>query len=376
MSGDGGHGGGGHAKRRGHEEEHEEHENHERWLVSYADMMTLLMVLFIVMFAISQVDQKKFMALKTGLSAGFGSPVSMLSGADSLLQDGTSVAPDTPNLAGVAGTKLPDPAKDAAAKSASAEDWTKTAQLVDATAKAQVAAQVDTLKKAEAQLQKALQAAGMAQGATFRFNEQGLVVSIATDKVLFDSGGATLLPSGRRILDAIAPTLLKLPNQLSIDGHTDANPIHTAAYPDNWALASARADGVLRYLASTHDIPYSRMSSTSYADTEPLAPGNSAAAMAINRRVEIVVLAVVDNSAGRAIENLGNTAKATAKAVASSASTSTAGTASSSTAVHNLLGPDATSATAGAKARAAAAAAKSAAASAARSRTTRAARSG
>ena len=70
-------GGSGHGRRRGHEEEHEEHENHERWLVSYADMMTLLMVLFIVMFAISQVDQRKFMALKTGLAAGFGAPVAV-----------------------------------------------------------------------------------------------------------------------------------------------------------------------------------------------------------------------------------------------------------------------------------------------------------
>jgi chemotaxis protein MotB len=67
-------GGGGHGKRRGQHEEHEEHENHERWLVSYADMMTLLMVLFIVMFAISQVDQRKFMALKTGLAAASARP--------------------------------------------------------------------------------------------------------------------------------------------------------------------------------------------------------------------------------------------------------------------------------------------------------------
>ena len=96
-------GGGGHGRRRGHEEEHEEHENHERWLVSYADMMTLLMVLFIVMFAISQVDQRKFMALKTGLAAGFGAPVAFVNGAEKLLDPGGSVAPDTVNLAGSAG---------------------------------------------------------------------------------------------------------------------------------------------------------------------------------------------------------------------------------------------------------------------------------
>src|SRR5690349_23012994 len=85
----------------------EEHENHERWLVSYADMMTLLMVLFIVMFAISQVDQKKFNALKTGLAAGFGAPVAILTGGDALLTPGGSVAPDSVNLAGAAGSTTP-----------------------------------------------------------------------------------------------------------------------------------------------------------------------------------------------------------------------------------------------------------------------------
>src|SRR4051794_37528300 len=97
--------GSGHGKRH-IEEEHEEHENHERWLVSYADMMTLLMVLFIVMFAISQVDQRKFAALKTGLEAGFGTPVAMMPGGDAMLDPGGNVAPDSVNLAGTAaGTK-------------------------------------------------------------------------------------------------------------------------------------------------------------------------------------------------------------------------------------------------------------------------------
>ena len=81
--------------KRAHEEEHEEHENHERWLVSYADMMTLLMVLFIVMFAISQVDQRKFAALKTGLSAGFGAPVAILSGGDAAAAIRAALSPRT-----------------------------------------------------------------------------------------------------------------------------------------------------------------------------------------------------------------------------------------------------------------------------------------
>jgi chemotaxis protein MotB len=366
---DGGHGGGG--KRRGHEEEHEEHENHERWLVSYADMMTLLMVLFIVMFAISQVDSRKFMALKAGLEAGFGAPVSFVDGADALLETGTKIGKDQENLAGVAGQVNADPEKQQARQAANAAvNPEKVAELVNALAKASVKAEVDSLKKAEAQLQKALQVAGIAKGATFRFDERGLVVSIATDKVLFDSGSATLRPTGKKIIDALAPTLRKLPNQMSIDGHTDSHPISSAQFPSNWELGAARAAAVQRYLATAHRVPYSHMNHiTSFADTAPAAPGNSAAAMAADRRVEIVVLARLDNTAGRAVSQLGNT---TATGTTGTNGSSDAGTvpdpAAAGTATptetptetplptpkHNLLGPDPTPAAAHSAARTAA----------------------
>ena len=304
MSGGGDHGGGGGGgghKRGGHDEEHEEHENHERWLVSYADMMTLLMVLFVVMFAISQVDQKKFMALKTGLAAGFGAPVAMMPGADALLDVGGAIAPDAINLSGTAsgsGSKANENAPNVNPEA--------VAELVKATEKAQVAKEVAKLKNAQKQLEAALKKAGLKDAANFRFDERGLVVTIATDKVLFASGNATLTPEGRRILDVIAPTLEKLPNRLSIDGHTNSIPISTAQFPSNWELSTARATGVLRHLATSDGIPYTRMVATGFADTRPLVPGKSPAALVKNRRVEIVVLATVDDSAGRAVEKLGN----------------------------------------------------------------------
>jgi len=359
--------GGGHGKRRGIEEEHEEHENHERWLVSYADMMTLLMVLFIVMFAISQVDSKKFMALKTGLTAGFGAPVAFVDGADALLETGTKIGQDQTNIAGTAGNTSPDPEKQAAKQSASsAVNPEKVAELVNATAAASVKGEVENLKKAEAQLKKALQAAGLSKGATFRFDERGLIVSIATDKVLFASGSATLQPGGRRILDALAPTLFKMPNRLSIDGHTDSAPISSAQFPSNWELGSARADGVLRYLASAHHIPYRRMIGSSFADTVPIVAGTSARAMTADRRVEIVVLARLDNTAGRTVAQLGNstsTGSGAASGIGSPLADSTDSTGSTGSTgstdstdgsgataspsplpkpAHNLLGPDPT----------------------------------
>ncbi len=299
MSDAGRHGGG---RRRGHDEEHEEHENHERWLVSYADMMTLLMVLFIVMFAISQVDQKKFMALKTGLSAGFGAPVAILMGGDQMLDPGGAVAPDSVNLSGSNQGRTPTSMIDPQTN----VDPDAVAQLTRATEQAQVAEEVQHLKKAESELQQALSTAGLEDGATFRFDERGLVVTIATDKVLFADGEATLLPEGRRILATVAPTLRGLPNRLSIDGHTNSIPIRTSRFPSNWELATDRATGVLRYLATAQDIPVDRMYATGFADTRPLLPASNPRALVANRRVEIVVLARVDNSAGRAVAELGN----------------------------------------------------------------------
>jgi len=288
----GGHGG--HGKRRGdHDEEHEEHENHERWLVSYADMMTLLMVLFIVMFAVSQVDMKKFAALKVGLAAGFGAPVAMLHGADQLLDPGGAVAPDSVNLSG-----------DAKGDTRTANENPqvspeKVTELVNALAKASAAKEAGKLAEAKAELQQALVKAGMANGASFRFDERGLVVTIATDQVLFDSGSAVLRPEGKRILDALTPTLAKLPNKISVDGHTNSIPIHTDRYPSNWELSTDRATGVLRYLARA--VSADRMSAAGFADTRPRRKGTDSTALTVNRRVEIVVLASVDNTAGKAV---------------------------------------------------------------------------
>jgi len=293
------------AKRRHHEEEHEEHENHERWLVSYADMITLLMVLFIVLFAISQVDMKKFASLKTGLASGFGAPTEILQGGSALLDPGGAVAPDDPNLAGAAGIQRDNPNAVSSGLDAVVSPE-KVAELAKATEEAQVKEEVNNLKRARRQLRAALRKAGQRNGATFRFDERGLVVTIATDNVLFRNGKAELLPQGRRILRALGPTLLQLPNQLSIDGHTNAIPINTAQFPSNWELSGARASNVLRYLKRVEGIPYKRMTFTGYADTQPRLPSSNPRSVVVNRRVEIIVEANVDDSAGRAVEELGN----------------------------------------------------------------------
>src|ERR1044072_4722269 len=149
-----------------HAAHEEEHENHERWLVSYADMMTLLMVLFIVMFAISSVNQGKFDELKQGLRRGFGAPQTMLAGGLDILDAGGAAAPDAPPVdgftqGGAGGTDVQ------AWKPASSQELQRSAALTTATAQAQVQKEVDNLKAAEKALKAALAKAGLANGATF-----------------------------------------------------------------------------------------------------------------------------------------------------------------------------------------------------------------
>lgn len=275
----------------------EEHENHERWLVSYADMMTLLMVLFIVMFAISAVDAKKFAALKTGLTAGFGAPVAMLAGGDSMLQPGGAVAPDSVNLHGAASGKV----QEAPIDPAQVVDPASVAQLANSQARANVADEAAHLKKVREAMKKALAKAGLRDGASFRFDERGLIVTIATDDVLFASASAVLRPQGRDILTALAPTLRGVPNRITVDGHTNWLPISTSQYPSNWELSADRASHVLRFLVERKHLDPKRISATAYADTQPLLPKSDPRAVRKNRRVEIVIVAQLDEDARRAL---------------------------------------------------------------------------
>ncbi len=253
-------GGGGGRKRKGHEEEHE---NHERWLVTYADMLTVLMALFIVMFALSVVDKAKFEKFKEGLNGDLGSGASLLDGGPALQQAGDTVIDLQAAI-----TALDE--KQSRQQAASQEQ--------------------DELERARQKILQALVAKHMEDKVRFKLDERGLVVTVVTDDVLFSLGSATLRPQGNAVLDAIAPALKALPNQVTVEGHTDDLPI-SGRFASNWELSTERSTTVLRYLVDTHHVPAKRMSAAGYADQRPLTPNISAAARAANRRVEVIVRA-------------------------------------------------------------------------------------
>ena len=253
-------GGGGGRKRKGHEEEHE---NSERWLVTYADMLTVLMALFIVMFALSVADKTKFEKFAAGMNGDLGNGASLLDGGPGLQQAGSTTV----------------------------DLQSAITALNDQQARQQAAArEKDDLAKAREKITQSLIAKGMQDKVQFKLDERGLVVTVVTDDVLFALGSATLRPKGSAVLDAIAPALEALPNQVTVEGHTDDLPI-SGRFASNWELSTERATSVLRYLLDTHHVPAKRMSAAGYADQRPLTPNISAAARSANRRVEVIVRA-------------------------------------------------------------------------------------
>jgi chemotaxis protein MotB len=318
------------SKKKKHPE-HEEHVNHERWMVSYADMLTLLLALFVVMFAISKVDQKKFATFAEGAAAAFcqanvalQGKQGSLDGSDGIL-DGTKATQEEPQTAAEA------LARELAAKKAAAAEQQQLAAVRD-------------------KIQRELAAKGLKNAVEFQLDERGLVVNIVTDKVLFDTGQADLRSEGAKMLNIIAPSVKSLPNKVTVEGHTDNVPM-TGKFTSNWELSTARATTVVRALIAD-GLPARRVSAAGYADQRPISSNNTASGRARNRRVAIVVLPTV--SAPAAATTTTSAASTTAGAGAtsseatggSSSSSSNSSSSSSTTTTHSAETPEASAAAA------------------------------
>ncbi|SEB89115.1 chemotaxis protein MotB [Nocardioides exalbidus] len=288
--------GGGGRKRR---EEEEEHENHERWLVTYADMVTLLMVLFIVMFAMSSVDQKKFNALKDGLAAGFGDSTSVMTGSESTLdQPGVSaIAPVRPeNFMG--STKQAISTQDQRDEQAQRQAQQQSEDYAAASAEK---ARLDELGE---KLARALREAGLAHDVTRRVDDDGLVLSLTSRHVVFQPDRAELSPRGQRVLEVVAPVLRATTEDLRIDGHTNQVPVKPRYFATDWDLSSARAITVLRYLQEVGQVPGERLSAAAYGHEVPLVDPAEPGSQRINKRVDIVVLSALPASARELLDDI------------------------------------------------------------------------
>ena len=277
------------AKSRGHHrheehEEHEEHVNHEAWVIPYADMLTLLMALFLVLFAVGRTDIEKFKKLAESFRQEFGN-----GGSAEIVSVGTGTSGDTPMDGG-------DGVLDSPGLLPTAEQVEVAIEQSEQAAAEVAVGELDSVRE---HIQGLADQQGVGDKIAFRFEGRGLVLTILDDTVLFEPGQATLQPAGLSILDLVTSSLLNAGHDVAIEGHTDSRPISTSRYPSNWELSTARATSVLRYMLLQGFDP-ARISASGYADTRPMADNDTPEGQAANRRVEIVI--VSDIPLDRAVE--------------------------------------------------------------------------
>lgn len=237
----------------------EEHENHERWLISYADFITLLFAFFVVMYAISSINEGKYRVLSDSLINAFKK----------------APTDDQPLRLGSSQNKT-RPIKPATPK--------KLASDIDP----RIKKRAEDMRQIAQDLLKILEPLISNNQVKITQSVRGVTVEINA-AVLFAPGQATLQPNIVKALTSVAQILAQAPNQIQVEGHTDDIPINTPYYPSNWELSSARASSVVR-LFSANDIAPDRLVAIGYADNRPVVPNTDSESRARNRRVTMLII--------------------------------------------------------------------------------------
>jgi chemotaxis protein MotB len=213
-----------------------------RWLLTYADMITLMLALFIILFAMSNISRVKVQAFAKQVSAGFNNTWSV----------------NQPPNGGANGEQSFEASSSIPAIQKELEKYVKENHL-------------------EQQVQVHAEA-------------RGLVVTLLSDKSYYSSGSAQMTPETLRILDAISPLLKRNGNQIAVEGYTDNVPISTYQFPTNWELSAARAVGVVRYLSEHDHIATNRLEAADFGEYHPRNKNSTPQEQQLNRRVDIVLL--------------------------------------------------------------------------------------
>lgn len=236
--------------------------NHERWLVSYADFITLLFAFFVVMYAFAKADQRKQAQVSEAIDTAFRS-FGVLSNAKK------QAAPEQT----VHAASLPlQPAAAIAGES-----------LVPAS---KVRADLERMRQ---DLEQSLATQIASHTVSVQMGPDGLVISLR-EAGFFDSGSAVPHSGAVLTLKRVADSLSTLPYEIRIEGHTDNVPIHTAQFDSNWELSSARATAIARLFLTLHAVPPERICAAGYAEYHPVASNATPEGRAMNRRVDLVIL--------------------------------------------------------------------------------------
>jgi chemotaxis protein MotB len=256
-----------------------EHANHERWLVSYADFITLLFAFFTTMYAISTVDAQKMGKMVMSMRASFDNPIFESGSSRLSLSPGTgsgnSVGKDL-----VENVSMPK------------ENWLRDAGIQNdlkgnsQSGNSGSAKSLGTLKR---NVETLVGAEALKGKVRTRLEGRGLVISLG-EGGFFDSGCDQIKPEGLVLLDAIATGLTGAENHIRVEGHTDNVPISNSKFPSNWELSTARATAIVAYLVVKFGMSPDLMSAAGYAEYRPIASNDTDEGRARNRRVDLVVL--------------------------------------------------------------------------------------
>jgi len=248
---------------------HPEHVNHERWLVSYADFITLLFAFFVVMFSASNADKQKAGKVAQAVEGAFQElAIFTPSGKVVPLYDDGGLPSDKPSVTGNTHSAF------------------SAAQVMPGAGRN---AGSEGMRQVKAELQAALREE--VKGGAVRISEdgRGLTVSLA-ENGFFDAGSAVIRPAAMDVLREIAEKVRRLNAHVRVEGHTDNTPIHTAQFPSNWELSTSRATNVLQFLAASAQLKPEYLSAIGYGEYRPVAPNDTPESRARNRRVDLVVL--------------------------------------------------------------------------------------
>ena len=223
-------------------------ENHERWIVSYADMVTLLFALFVVLYATSDANPQKLQAVRNSIDQAFSIGVLQGSnGASPIFNSGGGLTPSISEIK----------SKNLAALNETLSEFSKANNL-------------------EGKIQ-------------IRSDADSITISLA-DNLLFDSGSADLKPGSQDVLLEVAEALRGLPNEMRIEGHTDNIPVNSVDFATNWELSAARASRVLRFMREQGSLTGNQLFGAHFAETRPIADNTTPEGRALNRRADIVIL--------------------------------------------------------------------------------------
>lgn len=242
-----------------------EGENSERWLMTYADLITLLLAFFVIMYAMSKIDSAKVEKITRQLHGEFNAKDVVEAEVSSELGEG---------VLKIGQLKM-------------------VAQRLESPSFGHLRHRVNIGPATNIPVSSGFDNVGSADSAqnpiSVELNERGLIIHVV-ESALFSPGRAELQPGAVELLDQIATEIRELPNQIRVEGHTDSIPISNVRYPSNWELSSARATAVVRHLVDKHAFSPERISALGFGEFRPLVSNDTPENRAKNRRVDIVIL--------------------------------------------------------------------------------------